>query len=167
MTMSRSLPDSIAQYAGYHRNARNVATHTVGIPMIVLAAMILLARPVLWFGGWHFTPAWFAVALAGVFYVRLDLKVGFVMTLLLALCAALANEIANLGHGIWLIAGLGLFVAGWILQAIGHIFEGRKPAFFDDLRGLLIGPLFIVVEAGFLLGLLPELWQAVQAAESK
>jgi uncharacterized membrane protein YGL010W len=165
--MSRSLPDCIAQYAGYHRNARNVATHTVGIPMIVLAALILLSRPVASFSGWHVTPAWFAVALAGVFYLRLDLRLGFVMTLLLALCCALAHEIASLGHGVWLSAGLGLFVAGWILQAIGHVFEGRKPAFFDDVRGLLIGPLFIVVEAGFLLGFLPQLRRAVHTAESK
>lgn len=165
--MSRSLADFIAEYAGYHRNTRNVATHTLGIPMIVLAALILLSRPVLSFGGWHVTPAWFAVALAVVFYVSLDLRLGFVMALLLGLFAALGNEIANLGHGIWLSAGSGLFVAGWILQAIGHVFEGRKPAFFDDLTGLLIGPLFIVVEAGFLFGLLPELRRAVHAAESR
>jgi uncharacterized membrane protein YGL010W len=167
MTMRRSLTDFIAQYAGYHRNARNVATHTVGIPMIVLAVLILLSRPVLSFDGWHVTPAWFTVVFAGVFYLRLDLRLGLVMTLLLALCAALADEIASLGHGVWLSAGLGLFVAGWILQAVGHVFEGRKPAFFDDLTGLLIGPLFIVVEAGFLFGLLPELQRAVHAAESK
>lgn len=36
---------------------------------------------------------------------------------------------------------------------MGHYFEGRKPAFVDDLIGLLIGPLFIAAEAGFLLGL--------------
>jgi len=165
--MSTSLTDCIAQYAGYHRNARNVATHTVGIPMIVLAVMILLSRPGVSFGGWHVAAAWFAVVLAGVFYLRLDLRLGVVMTCLLALCAALANEIANLGHGIWLSAGLGLFVAGWVLQAVGHVFEGRKPAFFDELTALLIGPLFIVVEAGFLLGLLPELQRAVHGAESK
>ena len=42
-------------------------------------------------------------------------------------------------------------------QFIGHYYEGRKPAFVDDITGLIIGPLFVVTEAGFLLGLRPEL----------
>ena len=51
------------------------------------------------------------------------------------------------------VIGIGLFVVGWVVQLIGHGFEGRKPAFLDDLVGLLIGPLFVVAEAGFLLGM--------------
>ncbi|MCS6945240.1 MAG: DUF962 domain-containing protein, partial [Sutterellaceae bacterium] len=39
------------------------------------------------------------------------------------------------------------------IQFVGHYFEGRKPAFLDDLLGLLIGPLFVVAEAGFALGI--------------
>ena len=32
-----------------------------------------------------------------------------------------------------------LFVAGWILQFIGHAFEGKRPEFFHDWRFLLVG----------------------------
>ena len=32
----------------------------------------------------------------------------------------------------------------WIGQFIGHKIEGKKPSFFDDLRFLLIGPLFVL-----------------------
>ncbi|HIA26860.1 MAG TPA: DUF962 domain-containing protein [Planctomycetes bacterium] len=39
---------------------------------------------------------------------------------------------------------LGLFVGGWILQFVGHAFEGNRPSFMKDPRFLLIGPLFIV-----------------------
>ena len=35
----------------------------------------------------------------------------------------------------WLGTGLGLFLVGWVIQFIGHAFEGRKPAFVDDLIG--------------------------------
>ena len=35
--------------------------------------------------------------------------------------------------------GLGLFVAGWVLQFIGHAFEGKRPEFFTDWRFLLVG----------------------------
>jgi uncharacterized membrane protein YGL010W len=41
----------------------------------------------------------------------------------------------------WKLA-LGLFVVGWILQFIGHAFEGKWPSFFSDPRFLLIGVAF-------------------------
>lgn len=34
---------------------------------------------------------------------------------------------------------VGLFVAGWVLQFIGHWFEGKPPEFFRDWRFLLVG----------------------------
>ena len=43
-------------------------------------------------------------------------------------------------------------MVGWTLQFIGHYYEGRKPAFVDDLVGLLVGPMFVVAEWLFLLG---------------
>lgn len=51
----------------------------------------------------------------------------------------------------------GVFFVGWVLQFIGHYFEGKKPAFVDDLIGLAIGPLFVLVELLFVLGLCKEL----------
>jgi uncharacterized membrane protein YGL010W len=41
-------------------------------------------------------------------------------------------------HRLWPYA-LGLFVLGWILQFIGHAFEGKEPEFFHDWRFLLVG----------------------------
>ncbi len=40
--------------------------------------------------------------------------------------------------GFWRIA-LGLFVFGWILQFIGHYFEGKPPEFLKDYRYLFVG----------------------------
>jgi uncharacterized membrane protein YGL010W len=40
--------------------------------------------------------------------------------------------------GLWKVA-LGLFVAGWIFQFIGHAFEGKEPEFFHDWCFLLVG----------------------------
>ena len=50
-----------------------------------------------------------------------------------------------------------------MIQFIGHFYEGRKPAFVDDLVGLVIGPLFVVAEAGFLLGLRRALQHEIEA----
>lgn len=41
-------------------------------------------------------------------------------------------------HRLWWYAAL-LFVAGWILQFVGHAFEGKPPEFFHDWRFLFVG----------------------------
>jgi len=41
-------------------------------------------------------------------------------------------------HRLWLYA-LGLFLAGWLFQFIGHAFEGKPPEFFHDWRFLFVG----------------------------
>ena len=41
-------------------------------------------------------------------------------------------------HRLWIVAG-SLFVAGWILQFVGHAFEGKPPEFFHDWRFLFVG----------------------------
>jgi uncharacterized membrane protein YGL010W len=40
--------------------------------------------------------------------------------------------------GLWLFA-VGLFVAGWVFQFIGHAVEGKPPEFFHDWRFLFVG----------------------------
>ena len=43
---------------------------------------------------------------------------------------------------LWILAAA-LFVGGWVLQFVGHAYEGKKPAFLTNLTHLLIGPLWI------------------------
>lgn len=40
--------------------------------------------------------------------------------------------------------GIALFVFGWILQLIGHAFEGKPPSFFRDPKFLLMGATWYV-----------------------
>ena len=159
----KTLEDQLSQYATYHRDRRNIATHLVGIPMIVLAVATLLARPVVAeAGGMALSPAT-AVTLAVVlYYLRLDLRFGAAMAVLLALSLWFAQACAAAPTAVWLTTGIGLFVLGWIIQFVGHAFEGRKPAFVDDIVGLVIGPLFVVAELAFLAGLRRGLQQAIE-----
>ena len=156
----QNLDERLSQYAAYHRDRRNVATHCVGIPLIVLSIAILLARMRI--------PALPAVSLAAIFivpialyYLWLDLRFGMVMSVLLALAVWLGQWFASAALPVWLGWGIGLFVGGWVLQLLGHKFEGRKPAFVDDLMSLIIGPLFVVAEAAFALGLRRSLQQVM------
>lgn len=41
-------------------------------------------------------------------------------------------------HRIWW-APAAMFVVGWLLQFIGHWFEGKPPEFFKDWRFLFVG----------------------------
>jgi uncharacterized membrane protein YGL010W len=158
--MKKSLVDHLSQYAAYHRDPRNIATHFVGIPLIVVAVAVLLSRPQ-WAGGW-LSPAVLVSLASAWFYLRLELRLGVLMTLLLGLAVWLGQVLAAQSTSVWLGSGLGMFVVGWVIQFVGHYYEGRKPAFVDDLTGLIVGPLFVVVEAGFLLGLRSELKQAIE-----
>jgi len=37
----------------------------------------------------------------------------------------------------WVVGGL--FVVGWVLQFMGHAYEGKPPEFFKDWRFLFVG----------------------------
>lgn len=159
----KSLVDHLSQYAAYHRDRRNIITHFVGIPMIVLAVTVLLSRPGGELLGLWVSPALVAALAAAWFYLRLDRALGWVMAALLGLCLWAGQALALSSTGVWLGAGIGLFVVGWAIQFVGHYYEGRKPAFVDDIAGLIIGPLFVVAEAGFILGLLGDVKHEVEA----
>ncbi|MBK4991212.1 Mpo1 family 2-hydroxy fatty acid dioxygenase [Pseudomonas sp. S36] len=157
----KTLAEHLSQYASYHRDPRNIATHFIGIPMIVLAVAILLSRP-----GWEVAGVWLSPALLAVvaavwFYLRLDIPFGLVMGLLLGLCLWVGQALAVQATAVWLMVGLGAFVVGWVIQFVGHYYEGRKPAFVDDVSGLIIGPLFVVAEAAFMLGLRSSLKRSI------
>ena len=47
-----------------------------------------------------------------------------------------------------------LFIAGCILQFLGHLIEGNQPAFFTNPLYLLVGPLWLMRRAASALGLL-------------
>jgi len=152
-TPFRPAFDLLAQYARYHRDRRNIVTHFVGVPMIVFGIGVLLARPGIDFGGVTVTLAWVAYALAAAWYLtRGEFALGAATSAGVGLLIALAHPPAAAGTGSWLAWGLGFFAVGWVIQFVGHYYEGRKPAFADDVVGLLVGPMFVVLEMLHLAG---------------
>ncbi len=160
----KSLGQHLSTYASYHRDRRNIATHFFGIPMIVLGTSALLSRPSWMIEGLPLSPAILATVGAALFYFLLDLRFGAVMTALFGLSAWAGATLAAESTAIWLGGALGLSVVGWVIQFVGHYYEGKKPAFVDDVAGFLVGPLFIVAEVAFALGLRPELRQQIEAS---
>ena len=59
---------------------------------------------------------------------------GIPLIVLSLLLAPVAFWLPRLG---WPAAGL--FLSGWVLQFVGHAFEGKPPEFFRDWRFLFVG----------------------------
>ncbi len=160
----RTLEEQITRYAAYHRDRRNIATHFAGIPMIVFSVVLALATAALTLGTFSLSFAVICAVAASLYYLKLDLVLGLAMAVYLALnCIGSDAVVAATGAGTALWLALAIFVAGWILQFWGHKFEGMKPAFLDDIAGLVIGPLFVMTEVFFLLGMKPKLREYVEA----
>ncbi|MSP75803.1 MAG: DUF962 domain-containing protein [Rhodospirillaceae bacterium] len=144
----------LASYASVHRDWRNKATHFVGIPVIVFSLLLILSL-------WHFEVGgrdWtlsLAVAIAAVLgWMALDLGVGIVMALAMAPAWYAAEALAvALGSpsAVW-TAFIVLFVGGWVLQFLGHHYEGKRPALLDNIFQGFIGPMFLVAEALVVMG---------------
>ncbi|AJK47523.1 Mpo1 family 2-hydroxy fatty acid dioxygenase [Burkholderia plantarii] len=159
----KTLVDQLANYAAYHRDTRNIVTHLFGIPMIVVAVAVLLSRPVAGgAAGVALTPALVLTVATAIYYLRLDLRFGLAMSVLLGLALWAGQALAAGATAHWLAWGIGLFLVGWVIQFVGHAFEGRKPAFVDDVIGLAIGPLFVVAEVAFYAGLRREVRDEVE-----
>lgn len=150
----RPANELMVQYASYHRDQRNIATHVLGIPLIVFAIGIFLARAQFDAGAAHLSAAWVLWGVAAAWYLtRGNFLLGLATSLATGLLIWAAHPLAIGSTGAWLAGGLVTFVTGWVLQFVGHYYEGRKPAFVDDLVGLLVGPMFVVGEALFAAGL--------------
>ena len=149
----RNATELMVQYAHYHRDRRNIATHFIGIPLIVFAIGVLLARPAFEVAGVALTPVWIVWALATLWYLtRGNLVLGIAVSTVNGVLIYLAWHLAGGSVASWLAWGVGTFVVGWVLQFIGHYYEGRKPAFVDDVIGLLVGPMFVTGELLFAFG---------------
>ncbi|WP_137174741.1 DUF962 domain-containing protein [Massilia sp. HP4] len=130
----RDIDVLLARYAESHRNPVNELIHFVCIPAIVFSLL-----GILW--AVHPVVALLVVAAALVYYVKLSRPFALGMAAMAAVMLGLLNMLPD---GTVLVTSIGVFVLAWIGQFIGHHIEGKKPSFFDDLRFLLIGPLFVL-----------------------
>lgn len=142
----RSVNDWFDSYSSDHQNPTNRLIHWICVPAILWAAIAFLwLIPV---------PAsigraglWCALVMVAVlaFYWRLSRPLGAAMIVLFVLLALLTEALyRSLGPSDLLWLAIGVFVAAWIGQFIGHLIEGRRPSFFTDLQYLLIGPAWLM-----------------------
>lgn len=130
----RNIDILLARYAESHRNHTNEIIHFVCIPLIVLSLLGIL---------WAIHPVVaIATTLASLFYyIKLSPQFAVGMGVM---SAVMLGILAIMPEYTVLPVSIAIFVVAWIGQFIGHKIEGKKPSFFDDLRFLLIGPLFVL-----------------------
>jgi uncharacterized membrane protein YGL010W len=130
----RTIDALLAQYSESHRDPTNELIHFVCVPVIVFTLLGIL---------WSIDPlvALIASEAAVWYYVKLSRPFALGMFVMTALMLGILLTMPPLTV---LPLSLALFVVAWIGQFIGHKIEGKKPSFLDDLRFLLIGPLFVL-----------------------
>ncbi len=129
-------------YFSSHQHPVNRLTHKVAIPLIVLhiVAMLdwvrLLAVPAI--PGGVLTLGQVAWALATVWYLRADLKLGVLVSAGMLLCFPLGRLMP-----VWSVVAIA--TVGWLVQLAGHVvWEKKQPSFLTNLVHALVGPMFFV-----------------------
>jgi uncharacterized membrane protein YGL010W len=133
----------LAEYAVTHQNPVNRRIHHVCVPLIfwsVLALLSCLPTPRGLSKAFDWSQLFYSVVL--VFYLSLGLKAFLKGITVVGLSLALNFLLIRFELPLAIIAGT-VFALAWCGQFYGHKVEGRKPAFFEDLLFLLIGPLWI------------------------
>jgi len=157
----------LATYAAYHRDARNRATHFVGIPAIVFSLLVPLALWRFSLFGLDASAAWVVAILAVAGWVALDVTVGLAMAVVMLAMLLIAEWVAGIGTATaWIVFAI-FFVGGWIFQLVGHVWEGRRPALADNLFQAFIGPMFIMAETLIALGLKQDLKAAIERGSAE
>lgn len=161
-----TLKQQMQSYGAYHRDPRNKLTHFFGVPLVTFALFLFLG----WFRFVHpevlpITAATLFYLVVSVYYFRLDwaialIQLPFTLTLLMAADWVAKQSLALSGSMF-----LTTFVLGWIIQLIGHVIEGRRPALADNLLQVFNAPLFLTVEALALAGLRKDLTEPEAVGE--
>ena len=146
----RTMQQWLDEYGESHRHPTNKTIHWICVPVIlftVLGLLWLIPVPQVAesMGPWANWATLF-MALAVIYYLVLSpaLAVGMAVIALIMLAVVQWLDM-NLPFPPWMLF-VGIFVAAWIGQFIGHEVEGKKPSFFKDVQFLLIGPAWLLAD---------------------
>ncbi len=135
------------EYGESHQDPTNKAVHWVCVPLIALSligmlwalpvpAAFLNISPVLNWG------VLFMMA-SVVYYFLLSPRLALGMVGVMAIFTVALYWLDGLRTPLWMLC-VGIFVLAWIGQFIGHLVEGKRPSFFQDLQFLMIGPMWLL-----------------------
>ena len=141
------------KYAESHQNYTNEIIHWICVPLIVFSILGLawsIPFPYLGFlGKYNGYVNWasFLIAFSIYYYYKLSPVMSYLMLLIVFAMSILVVQLEKIeaagGPAVWMVCGV-IFVLAWIGQIVGHKIEGKKPSFLDDVKFLLIGPIWLL-----------------------
>jgi len=153
LNSQREIDVLFTKYAESHQNPTNKLIHWICVPLIVFSLIGLISAipfPHIGFlGKYNMYINWFSLVMAACIYYYLKLSpiLSYLMLFFFGICYFFVVQLEYIERGggpaLWQLS-LVIFVLSWIGQFIGHQIEGKKPSFFDDLKFLLIGPLWLM-----------------------
>jgi len=149
----RPIDIYFGKYAESHQNPKNELIHWICVPLIVFSLLGLvwsIPFPHIGFlGKYNGFVNWasFLIGFSVYYYYRLSPVLSYFMLLLIFVFSYFIIELEtwqHLGGPMLWQSCLAIFVLSWVGQFIGHKIEGKKPSFFDDIKFLLIGPIWLM-----------------------
>ncbi len=160
----KSLAEQMSVYHRYHRKLLTKLTHFIGVPLAIIPVLMLLTWLNFGINGWfHIGTSWAAILVLFVYYLLLDRDLAIATTIVLIILNIISRLLAT-SQPNWssfeiLII---IFVVAWVIQLLGHVIEGKRPALVDNFFQTLIAPIFLVAEVAFMLGKKQTLKQEVE-----
>ncbi|KAL9129755.1 MAG: hypothetical protein Q9217_001867 [Psora testacea] len=175
--MSLNLEKQLEFYGQYHHTPVNKAIHIVCVPLILVTSFLFGTNT----SSLVPMPQWLVIPnlppnLGTIFtlvyatlYILMEPVAGGLLAPMLLSGTAFSNHLTNTYGATANYWALGVFLASWIAQFVGHgVFEGRAPALLDNLvQALFLAPFFVWMEILFSLGYRPELKARVEQAVKK
>lgn len=132
--VSSRLEYYFIDYTRYHASFGNEVCHYVGVPLIFATSLGLLSKVPI---GLDNDGGQVAVLLVSLFYLIVDWRLGLLFFPVVYLLRKFSKRLTT--ERLAILLGI-----GWIIQLIGHYyFEGKSPAFFQNIKHLLIGPIWV------------------------
>lgn len=163
MNPNRKLMEMLTGYASSHQHPFNIFVHMIGIPTIMLGALIPLTWVSFEVGGVQILLAHVLLIGFFVFYLTLDAVFAAAFLVTSWLLSLLAVKFgAYPGNTGWIIAAA-CFFGGYIAQFIGHAVEKSMPVLVKHpIQANIAAPFFTIVELFKIVGLRDDLFQDVQ-----
>ena len=140
MSAAQQFQEMMASYDSHHQNRTNVMIHCFAVPAIywsVIGLFWCLSLAL----GLSINLVWPLVIAVSLYYLTLSVRHGLFMSVI-TLLMVLSVQWIDMQQLPLLTLSIAVFVVMWLFQFWGHKIEGKKPSFLEDLRFLLIGPLW-------------------------
>ena len=138
MNKQERLKHLLNNYGESHQNKINIIIHKICVPLIMFSIIgLLYSIPSRFYMDW----AAITLLVAMSFYSTLGQKVLSAMVLVYGIMYLLVVFLSSQDNFFALM--FTIFALSWVGQFIGHKVEGKKPSFMEDLKYLLVGPVWV------------------------